>query len=204
MGPKKGNTILKAMATPRSTGRSRVKGNINPDTQIEGNSRFTITTDTAGVSSGLFRLDMLPTGPVATVGGLYQQYLFKPGTAFNYVPSVGLNTAGNIVVGWIDNPEMISNYLLGTTATRNAITTSLANIKVYPIWQAFSYPLTAAPRRKRFDVNVNVTTSENEMDRSTQGLFVWSVLGAPASTTVSMSYTHSKVQLWNLVNSYST
>lgn len=205
MGTKKVNNPTKAMTTSRSAGRLRLKGQINPDTMIEGNARTLITADAAGNASGAARLDMTAPGVISTVGGLYQQYLFRPGTAFNYVPSVGLTTSGNILVGWLDNPEVMAAYLSANTAARATIVQSLANTKIYPIWQQFSYPLTSAPRLKKFDVNGTIVLSTpDELQRSSQGFFVFSVINAPPNTQVSFSFTHCKVQLWNLTNNYGT
>lgn len=204
MGIKKVQNPTKAMVTSRSAGRLRLKGNINPDTMIEGNTRTSIITDAAGNAAGWSKLDMTAPGVISTVGGLYQQFLFKPGTAFNYVPSVGLTSSGNVLVGWLDNPEVMLSYQNGTLAQRTTIVQSLANTKIYPIWQQFTYPLTAAPRLKKFDVNGVMTASADEYQRSSQGWFVFAVTNAPVSTQVSFSYTHNKVQLWNLTSVYGT
>lgn len=204
MGIKKVQNPMKAMTTSRAAGKLRLKGQINPDTVIEGNVRTVITSDATGNAAGFVRLDMTQPGVISTVGGLYQQYLFKPGTAFNYVPSVGLTSSGNVMVAWLDNPEIISAYLLAGSAARQTIVQSLANAKIYPIWQQFSYALTAGPRLKKFDVNGTMASSSDELQRGTQGMFVFSVNNAPASTQVSFSYTHCKVQLWNLTSAYGT
>lgn len=199
---------MKAMASPRGAGKIGIKGRITPDTNVEGNSRFTISTGADGTGVGSFRLDMTPAGVISTVGGLYQQFLFKPGTTFNYVPSVGLTSPGNVMVGWLDNPELISQYIDGSTATKISIVQSLANIKIYPIWERFTYALTAPPRMKRFDVNDTFTvgaSNPSEFQRSCQGMFVYYVFGYLASATnVSQSYVHQKVQLWGLTSQYGT
>lgn len=211
MGTKKVKNPMNVMMTSRSAGKSRVKGSITQDTIIEGNTRTFITTDVSGTAAGSIRLDLSTgaTSAINAVGGLYQQYLFRPGTAFNYVPSVGLTTPGNIIIGWLDNPELMAQFVNGNISQRQAIVNTLANAKVYPLWQAFSMPLTAPPRLKKFDVNDTFETNagvqlSTEFQRSCQGMWVYNIFSAPASTAVSVSFLHAKLQLWNLTNSYNT
>lgn len=183
----------------------KVKGVISNNTIVEGNYRVAMTTDTFGQAAVAVRLDTVTNSSSAinTLAGLYQEYLYKPGTSFTYVPAVGLTTPGSVFVAWLDNAEVMKNYVEGTVSQRNNIIANTANSKVYPIWQQFTVSLTAAPRLKKFDVNDSFETNagaqmSSEFARSCQGMWAVGVLNGPVSQQVSISYAHAKLQLWGL------
>lgn len=199
--------------------RLTVRGQITQNSMFSGNApQNTLTTGTTGTAARVYHLTGGAglTDAVAQVTKLYNSYKFLPGTTYTYVPAVGVNTAGTVAIAYITNPEMIANFtnLLSQTSpdltTFNNRVRTLANCKSGPVWQSLTLSMDTVYRRPRYDVNnsssVTYPLSDdaafqkavNEMDRDTQGCFLISITGAPASTSMSRDMVHKKVMAYEL------
>lgn len=196
-----------------------VRGQITQNTMFSGNApQNTLSTGTTGTAARVYNLAGGAgfTDAVAQVTRMYQSYKFLPGTTYTYIPAVGVNTAGTVAIAYITNPEMIANFtnLLSQTSpdltTFNNRVRTLANCKTGPVWQSLTVSMDPVYRRPRFDVNNNSTVSYplsddaafqkavNELDRDTQGAFLVSITGAPASTGMCRDTVHKKTLAYEL------
>lgn len=110
-----------------------------------------------------------------SIADFYSTGVFKPGTTAHWVPSVGFTTSGRIFVGWCDNAEAIAFYDAASVINRGVFVRSLANCVSHPIYTEFTYNIPTKIRRKRFDVNNDVVTSDapvEVIDRCVQGAFL--------------------------------
>lgn len=191
--------------TPRVP-RFNIRGSIADQTVLSGNRRVVLTV-AAGAGHQAVFLDIngiRVADPIADVGSLYRQYKYLPGTTFHWIPSVALTSTGTVAIAYIDNPEQIAQWLnQQSESARYDFVTNIGNHKAYPIWKEFTYALTAQPRRLTFDVNsIQAVPSVDDLERSTQGVFVISMQGVlPADGTVARSYLHQKIMLRGLTGS---
>lgn len=199
--------------------RLTVRGQITQNSMFSGNAPQTsLTTLSTGDAARVFQL--LGSGndndAVTQVVKLYQSYKYLPGTTYTYVPAVGVNTPGTVSIAYITNPEMIVNFRNLISQTTPDLTTfnnrvrSLANCKTGPAWQSLTCSMDPIYRRPRFDVNNGTPVTYpipdvaaqqvavNEADRSMQGAFLISIIGAPASTAISRDFVHRKVMAYEL------
>lgn len=172
--------------------RMNLSGRLNENvSHISGNEFATPATVTAN-STGAHGTILLAPGntsgrsnaAVNFVGRYFQKGLFLPGTFVKYIPSVGLNTPGNIIMGFLDSPDMIRAFsaLTTQTAALNFIR-DLSSARTAPVWQELTMPLTQAPRRKVFIVDPSIPSDSNDqLDQSVQGAYVWALFGATAPT----------------------
>jgi hypothetical protein len=115
---------------------------------------------------------------VQNVGKFFQKGLYLPGTFVKYIPSVGLNTPGNIIIGYLDSPDLIHKWgTLAEGAQLNFIR-DLNNARTCPVWQELTFPLTQPPRRRVFMIDSSILSTPDEIDQAVQGIFVWCVFGA--------------------------
>lgn len=115
---------------------------------------------------------------VNKVGNLFQKGVYLPGTKLTYIPAVGLNTPGNVVIGFVDSPTMMEAYFAKTSdAERLAFIFDLGNVKTGPVWQQMEYPLTQPPRRKMFTVDSTIAGNLDGYDQSVQAMFLVGVFG---------------------------
>lgn len=211
------NPMSQQQASAR-VARISVRGQLMRNTMLSGNQMVVPVTTTANGDTGSIHL-LTGSGPdndpVGSVIRIYQQFKYLPGTAFTHIPSVGVTSTGNVSIAYITNPESIQNFralLAGTPNLTefNLRTRNVGNCKTAPIWQQLTLNMDPVYRRPRYDVNRNLSFSPpfstdadfqnavNEADRAIQGAFVVSIVGAPASTTVSRSFIHKKVQVFEL------
>lgn len=114
---------------------------------------------------------------VNTVGKYFQKGVYLPGTFFKYIPSVGLNTPGNIIVGFLDSPEVIRAWYALSAGNQLNFIRDLNNARTAPVWQEMVIPLTQPPRRKTFVIDSQILDTKDDVDMSMQGLYVWCVYG---------------------------
>lgn len=192
----------------RNPPRMRVKGNIGENTILHGvEVANTISTDAAGNASlvipliGGSAIGMSSTAtPLAAVAKIYNQFLYQS-SKLVYIPSVGLNTAGNVTVTFLNNTE-ICHYLLDgarTFAEISGVVLGQANAVSHPVWHEFSYPMKITPKRKRFDVNTtNAAATLDTVERDCQGVFVVVITGSSPSTIISTPRRESRMLLEGL------
>lgn len=168
----------------------------------------TLTTGT-GTNQGVVTRYYIPGFPGgltnssgASVVSYYSTAKFTPGTRIKWEPAVSFTTAGRVIVGFTDNPEVISAIaaLASNAATNyasyvNAVR-SLGSVVSFPVWQETEIPFPTRLRRKRFDTNVTPTASNvDQMDRSAQTVMWVAVEGAPVSTSLGSFWYHDVVDV---------
>nr|WRQ65746.1 hypothetical protein [Tolivirales sp.] len=138
----------------------------------------------------------------ASVVSYYSTAKFLPGTSVKWEPAVSFTTAGRVIVGFTDNPEIIVNLqTLASASVTNygpylSAVRSLGSVISFPVWQETSVPFPTRLRRKRFDINADPTgTNVDQMDRSAQTVLFAAVEGAPASTTLGSFWYHDIVDV---------
>lgn len=180
----------------RRTPRIKLKGQLNENvSMVCGNEYATPAANANGNSIGFGYVGLAPgnvggrsNAAVQRIGQYFQKGIFLPGSSLTYIPSVGLNTAGNIIIGWIDSPEQIRYWSTLTAGAHLNFIRDLNNSKTGPVWQELHMPLVAPPRRKIFTVDTSVVISDmDQTDQSIQGLFVWCVYGvAPTDPGITL------------------
>jgi len=159
-------------------------------------------TGTGPTNSGF-----IVSSTIRAIAARYQEYLYLPGTKLHWEPRVPVTSTGNYWVGWIDNPELLLQMIVGPAATRRAIVQSVDTVRVYPIWQSSVTPI-GPPRKKSYNVNTTLfvdtvnlsetTVTIHEIERSVQGAFVFIVDGAPPNITVAQPYISEQISLRGL------
>lgn len=175
--------------------RQRISGQLGTNTVLKGTELCTSFTigNAANATAGYIPLiaGVPTTRAVYTfinVAKNYQKYLYKPGTHLRYQPTVGLNTAGTVFVAFIDNPEAMKDYVAADGAGRLEIVKGQANLRSYPVWQEFTFPLTATPRQRYFSTDVTTDyTSAEVLNRVCQGMYIYA-LELPAVTTAATTF----------------
>lgn len=192
----------------RNPPRVRVKGNISNNTVLHGMevvSSLTTAADgsahlvvplIAGATTGL---DSTNT-PLMQVAKLYNQFVFQS-CLLRYIPSIGLNSAGNVSIAFTNNTETTA-YVLDasrTFAELKSICLGQANCVSHPVWHEFSYPMKLPARRKRFDTNTtNPIITIDSIERDCQGAFIIIISGAPATTLITTPRRESSILLEGL------
>lgn len=144
----------------------------------------------------------LVNGSGASVCSFYSTAKFLPGTGVRWEPSVSFTTAGRLIVGFTDNPEVIAaidvlKANIGTTyAPYLAAVKGLGSVRSFPAWQETSITFPTRLRRKRFDCNATVNVQAIDvLDRCCQTVMFVAVEGAPASTTLGSFWYHDVVDV---------
>lgn len=135
----------------------------------------------------------LPQSAGPAIVGSYSTGKFLPGTRIKWEPSVSFTTSGRVLVGFTDNPEVIStfqglidNYVSAPIPANfipylNAVR-GLGSVVSFPVWQETMINFPTRLRRKRFDVNRTVTADPDIIDRSAQTAMFVVVDGVTEST----------------------
>lgn len=135
----------------------------------------------------------LPSSAGPTIVGSYSTGKFLPGTRIKWEPSVSFTTSGRVLVGFTDNPEVISTFQLLIDAYIsspvpanfvpyvNAVR-GLGSVMSFPVWQETMINFPTKLRRKRFDVNRTVTSDPDVIDRSAQTAMFVAVDGVTDAT----------------------
>lgn len=172
--------------SPRMKLRGRLNENVTMVTGNEYNAPATVTT---GNSLGYGQVILAPgnssgrsNAAVQTVGRFFQKGLYLPGTFVKYIPSVGLNTPGNVIMGFLDSPDLIRFWLALTPGSHLNFVRDLSNAKTGPVWQELTFNLTQPPRRKTFMVDPSIDVDIDAIDQSVQGYVVYCVYGVEAPT----------------------
>lgn len=158
--------------------------------------------------SGPNNAAFIASSSIRAVAGMYQEYVYLPGTKLIWEPRVSVTSTGNYWVGWLDNPELILNFLRSDLEGRTSIVQSVDTVKVYPIWQSSTTPI-GPTRRKTYNVNVSpfLPTDESEIqreleimvfERSVQGAFIFLITGVPPGTVCAQPYIKEQISLRGL------
>lgn len=169
----------------RPSPRMKLRGKLNENvTLVSGNEYNVAATVSAGATVGQGFVLLAPgnsggraNAAVQTVGRYFQKGLYLPGTFVRYIPSVGLNTPGNIIMGFIDSPDLIRLWLALAPGSHLNFIRDLNNSKTSPVWQELTFNLTQPPRRKTFMVDPAIDTNIDAIDQSVQGYIVYCVFG---------------------------
>lgn len=175
-----------ARRNPRPNLRASLNSNV---THIRGNEYNEPLRIPVGESSGVKNVVLAPgntngraNAPVNAIGNKFQLGVYLPGTKVTYIPSVGLNTPGNIAMVFIDSSTAIASYLsLTTDAARQNFIFDSAGVKTGPVWQQMDYPINRAPRRRLFSTDITVT-DQSEIDQSIQGYLLTCVFAADVNS----------------------
>jgi len=180
----------------KRTPRIKLKGQLNENVSMVCGNEYAVPAANAnGNSIGFGYVGLAPgnvggrsNAAVQRIGQYFQKGIFLPGSSLTYIPSVGLNTAGNIIIGWIDSPEQIRYWSTLTAGAHLNFIRDLNNSKTGPVWQELHMPLVAPPRMKIFTVDTSVAINDmDQVDQSIQGLFVWCVYGvAPTDPGITL------------------
>lgn len=169
---------------PRMNLRGRLNENVSFVTGNEYNGNVEVASAaTVGFGSVLFAPGNTAgrsNAAVNAVGRFFQKGLYLPGSFVKYIPSVGLNTAGNIIIGWVDSPDLVRAWLSLAPGAHLNFVRDLNNSKTSPVWQELTFPLTQPPRRKTFMVDPAIDINIDSIDQSVQGYFVYVVYGVDA------------------------
>lgn len=196
-------TIANVVAQRSSRGmRQKIQGNLGNTTLLRGTELLT-PISVLDTSSGA-------TSYVPLIGGSsqqravytfinvaknFQRFLYLPGTHFRYQPNVGLNTAGTIYVAYVDNPELLKDFIAASGSTRLDILKGMANMKSYPVWQEFVQHI-GPPRLKSFSTDPNTDfTNADTLNRVLQGAFIFGVEGVTQTATT----TYGRIALQNVL-----
>lgn len=171
--------------------RMKLRGSLNENvTFISGNEYNEPASVPASSTAGAGRVLLAPgnnagraNAAVNQVGRFFQNGLFLPGTFVKYIPSVGLNTPGNIIMGFIDSPDLMRVWNALTPGAELNFIRDLNNSKTGPVWQELTFPLTQAPRRKTFMIDSSIELNIDSLDQSVQGMVVWSVYGVESESS---------------------
>jgi hypothetical protein len=171
--------------------RIKLKGRLNENvSMVCGNEYNVAAANIAGESYGYGAVVLAPgnvsgrsNAAVQRIGQYFQKGIFLPGTSLTFIPSVGLNTPGNIIIGFLDSPEQIRFWSVLTPGSHLNFIRDLNNARTGPIWQELNFPLTQAPRRRIFTVDTALSPGDmDQVDQSMQGMWVYCVYGVPATT----------------------
>lgn len=149
----------------------------------------------------------LVNGSGASIVSFYSTGKFLPGTSIKWEPSVSFTTSGRVIIGFTDNPEIISAiYTLASNvgvsyAPYLAAVKGLGSVRSFPVWQETNVPFPSRLRRKRFDINAAVSATQvDTLDRSAQTVMFVAVEGAPVSTTLGSFWYHDVVDVEGVTN----
>lgn len=192
----------------RNPPRVRVKGNMGQNTQLHG-TEVVQTISSAADGTGQLVVPLIggnATGlesllsPLQAVAKLYNSFVFQS-SVLRYIPSVGLNTPGNVTIAFLNNSESCF-YALDAARTHAELKTlclGQANSVTHPVWHEFSYPMRLPPRRKRFDVNgTSATGTVDVVERDCQGVFIIIVTGTTPSVAITTPRRESSMLLEGL------
>jgi len=185
--------------------RFNVRGQLLQNTMVSGNrSCAAVTTDANGLGGAIYFCDARDSSfdPVGVMSTLYNSYKYLPGTQYEYHPAVGLNTAGTVYLAYVTNPELMF-YLESLITTPqlsilNDRVRAIGNVRTGPVWSHLTLPMYTVYRRPKFDVNAQMSAGTDNYDRSVQGAFVLSIIGAPVNTAICRNTLHKKLQLFEL------
>ena len=160
--------------------RIRMKERNNRFDGQYGNFRSVHTplTATANVAAQLFFVDCDSTGAMGSVGSsiatLYNEFVYESLT-MRWLPLVAPGVAdggSQIYIAYIDNPEKMSVLLTLTDTQALAAVKAIKNAKFFNAWEQATYSVPLTRRRPKFDVNITNGHTDDENDRSTQGMVI--------------------------------
>lgn len=159
-----------------------------------------VTTDASGNvdNTVLIQPAYAGNGPLTNVARCYQEYKGTDLT-FRWQPNIGFTQSGTVWIGYIDNPEMIYRWN-GYGSDRYTIIKSLPNVKSGHVFDAIEVHAKAPLRRKWFSLDQSVAATAADYDRTVQGMWVYLVNSAPASTVVANIMTSETHHLRGLIN----
>lgn len=149
----------------------------------------------------------LLNGSGPAIVSFYSTAKFMPGTTIRWEPSVSFTTSGRVLVGFTDNPEIITNiqsalntyFTTPNSSNLNVylgLIRGLGSLRTFPVWQETDITFPTKLRRKRFDVNSNLGTLTSDVaDRCAQTVMFTGVEGAPDSTILGSFWFHDVVDV---------
>ncbi len=143
----------------------------------------------------------------ASITSLYQDYKYLQASV-EFLPFFGPSSPeapGRIYIAYMDNPEMMVVWKTASPANKVAFVKGLPGVKIYNIWERFTYRVPLTYRRKWWNVNVNqVTPGAEETERSSQGMVVIAIESISAAVTVGRWLLRGRTQLQGLTQAQST
>lgn len=209
----RGNAMLTAARGERARRtRQSTFNRVGADsTVIRGNCIGVLdTSDTNGqVSNTRTYIPGFTSGLSGSVpqqlAAFYSEGKFLPGTTAKWVPNVGFTTTGRITVAFTTSPEVMAYYgTLGTFAARESFLRGVGNAVNFPVYEERTIAVPTTLRRKLFDTNSSVTPGVDVFDRSAQIIMMWTINGAPISTTMGSWEYHDHMHVTGLINSGAT
>lgn len=194
MGKKQSNPLIRAANAQRSRGNPsfRVQGAVGSDQTVLKYNAVGDNIATGGGGEAHYVRWYIPGSPLALLGSAgndvasyYSTGVFRPGTTAKWVPYVGYQTSGRVLVTYTDNPEIMASAVAWTDSQRLAFIRSSSRGVNFPIYEEKVIAVPTMTRRKRFDVNNSVDASNVDvLDRSSQVMMICAIVAGPASTLV--------------------
>lgn len=194
-----------------------VRGRISNDTTLSGNTYSQpISVNVNGVDSFILLINpgytnnFIASSTLRNIAVRYSEYCATAQTTLHWAPRCPLTATGNYWIAWSDNPDLIVAFLNATVENRVAIVKSISGAKCYPIWQASTLKM-GPPKRKWFTMDATgrldlTDTTQRQLtamdiDRTSQGAFLYAIEGALASSTVAMMYLTESYKVRGLLGS---
>lgn len=207
MGKKQSNPLIKAANAQRARRNPNyaVRGTPGSDrTVLRYNCvSSAVTTDGAGeyqwdrtyvpgLGSGI------ANSAGVNVASFYATGVFRPGTTVKWVPYVGFQTSGRLLIAFTDNPEIMAQAVGWTLSQKVAWIRGSSNGVNMPLYEERTLAVPTNTRRKRFDVNQNITFAVDTLDRSAQVMMITAIVAGPGSTTVGQFEYHDVLDVEGL------
>lgn len=127
---------------------------------------------------------------LAAIAGRYTEYRYTS-VQLHWIPHVspGVADAGSpITVGYVDNPELITNVSSALVTADIAAVKGMRNLKSFNAWQGFTYNVPLTRRLPWFNVNTNMVYVVDTIERATQGLVL--AVGESLSAAIDLGAFH--------------
>jgi hypothetical protein len=135
------------------------------------------------------------------ITGKYQEYRYTSVTC-KWLPHVAPGVAdggSSIVIGYIDNPELMLQRLASSAGNDIAAIKGTRNIATFNAWEGFTYYVPLSYRRKWFSVNTNTAYPDaTAMDKDVQGMVVFGLESLSAAMDLGVMHTIYNVELRGL------
>jgi hypothetical protein len=169
---------------------------------------FMLDTSTITQVSGAAQVDSMARS-LYLIPSFYQEFRYTK-VQLNWIPHVspGSNDGGSpCYIGYVDNPEIISNITSGTITTGTILNgvKGLRGMRSFNAWQPFTYNVPLTRRLPWFNVNTNeVATDVNIAERSIQGAIVFGSDTISAAADIGVWRATYTIQLRGLTITFGT
>lgn len=152
------------------------------------------------------------TSPGVAVAGYYSTGVFRPGTQIRWEPGCSFTTGGRVIVGFTDNPEVISKlsvlYFQSTGGVPGAYDEYVFQVRglekniSFPVWQETSIPFPTRIRRKAFDTDIQGYDGSDDQTVQTRcQMAMFAVLvGTPVLAGIGTFWYHDELDVEGLHN----